>query len=85
MGQGATETIADGRWTAVLDHTGATGAQVMTKAVLADANGNTVTQTITRAYDVRWFHDPARTAARRRPDVGRRGATTRSGRRRTKG
>ncbi|MFD7963789.1 S8 family serine peptidase [Streptomyces zaomyceticus] len=55
---GATWTEAptrqtDGRWTAVLDHTGATGAQVMTKAVLTDAHGNAVTQTITRAYDVR--------------------------------
>ncbi|MFE7597799.1 S8 family serine peptidase [Streptomyces sp. NPDC057494] len=40
-------------WTAVLDHTGATGKQVMTKASFTDANGNAVTQTITRAYDVR--------------------------------
>lgn len=43
----------DGRWTAVLDHTGATGKQVTTKATFTDANGNAVTQTITRAYDVR--------------------------------
>lgn len=43
----------DGKWTAVLDHTGATGKQVMTKAEFTDANGNAVTQTITRAYDVR--------------------------------
>ncbi|MET9412233.1 hypothetical protein ABZX90_41995 [Streptomyces sp. NPDC002935] len=42
-----------GRWTAVLDHTGATGKQVMTKATFTDAKGNAVTQTITRAYDVR--------------------------------
>ncbi|MFE4621053.1 S8 family serine peptidase [Streptomyces sp. NPDC056747] len=42
-----------GTWTAVLDHTGATGKQVMTKASFTDANGNAVTQTITRAYDVR--------------------------------
>ncbi|SCF83047.1 S8 family serine peptidase [Streptomyces sp. Ncost-T10-10d] len=43
----------DGKWTAVLDHTGASGKQVMTKATFTDANGNAVTQTITRAYDVR--------------------------------
>ncbi|MET7386251.1 S8 family serine peptidase [Streptomyces sp. NPDC005529] len=43
----------DGKWTAVLDHTGATGKQVMTKATFTDAKGNAVTQTITRAYDVR--------------------------------
>ncbi|MEU9861378.1 S8 family serine peptidase [Streptomyces sp. NPDC047971] len=42
-----------GAWTAVLDHTGAAGKQVMTKAAFTDANGNGVTQTITRAYDVR--------------------------------
>ncbi|GGV88082.1 hypothetical protein GCM10015535_38590 [Streptomyces gelaticus] len=55
---GATWTQApteqqDGKWTAVLDHTGAAGKQVMTKATFTDANGNAVTQTITRAYDVR--------------------------------
>ncbi|MET9658243.1 S8 family serine peptidase [Streptomyces sp. NPDC006510] len=55
---GATWTKApteqhDGRWTAVLDHTGAAGKQVTTKATFTDANGNAVTQTITRAYDVR--------------------------------
>ncbi|MFJ2587584.1 S8 family serine peptidase [Streptomyces sp. NPDC087538] len=43
----------DGRWTALLDHTGASGKQVTMKATLTDANGNAVTQTITRAYDVR--------------------------------
>ncbi|MEU4085026.1 S8 family peptidase [Streptomyces aureus] len=42
-----------GKWTAVLDHTGAAGKQVMTKATFTDANGNAVTQTITRAYDIR--------------------------------
>ncbi|MET9904923.1 S8 family serine peptidase [Streptomyces sp. NPDC006446] len=42
-----------GKWTAVLDHAGAAGRQVMTKASFTDANGNAVTQTITRAYDVR--------------------------------
>lgn len=55
---GATWTQApteqrNGTWTAVLDHTGAAGKQVMTKATLTDAKGNAVTQTITRAYDVR--------------------------------
>ncbi|MFF9653437.1 S8 family serine peptidase [Streptomyces sp. NPDC014622] len=43
----------DDAWTAVLDHTGASGKQVMLKSTLTDANGNAVTQTITRAYDVR--------------------------------
>ncbi|MFD7622036.1 S8 family serine peptidase [Streptomyces sp. NPDC059802] len=43
----------DGHWTALLDHTGASGKQVMMKAAVTDANGNAVTQTITRAYDVR--------------------------------
>lgn len=43
----------DGKWTAVLDHTGASGKQVTMKATFTDANGNAVTQTIKRAYDVR--------------------------------
>ncbi|MCX4733690.1 S8 family serine peptidase [Streptomyces sp. NBC_01363] len=42
-----------GKWTAVLDHTGAAGKQVMLKATLTDSNGNAVTQNITRAYDIR--------------------------------
>ncbi|MFF0286573.1 hypothetical protein [Streptomyces sp. NPDC005262] len=42
-----------GKWTAVLDHTGAAGKQVTTKATFTDANGNAVTQTVIRAYDVR--------------------------------
>ncbi|MFD9426538.1 MULTISPECIES: hypothetical protein [unclassified Streptomyces] len=42
-----------GTWTATLDHTGATGKQVMLRATLTDSNSNSVTQTITRAYDVR--------------------------------
>ncbi|MFB7112541.1 S8 family serine peptidase [Streptomyces sp. NPDC056291] len=55
---GATWTTApteqrDGKWTAVLDHTGASGKQVTMKATFTDANGNAVTQTIKRAYDVR--------------------------------
>lgn len=43
----------DGKWTALLDHTGATGKQVTLKATLTDSENNAVTQTITRAYDVR--------------------------------
>ncbi|MFB7596755.1 S8 family serine peptidase [Streptomyces sp. NPDC056160] len=43
----------DGKWTALLDHTGAAGKEVTTKITLTDANGNAVTQTVTRAYDVR--------------------------------
>ncbi|WP_326767557.1 S8 family serine peptidase [Streptomyces sp. NBC_01591] len=43
----------DGHWTAVLDHTGASGKQVTMKSTFTDANGNAVTQTITRAYDIR--------------------------------
>ncbi|MFF9571092.1 S8 family serine peptidase [Streptomyces sp. NPDC014685] len=43
----------DGRWTAVLDHTGASGEKVTLKAAFTDAHGNAVTQTVTRAYDVR--------------------------------
>ncbi|MET9388257.1 S8 family serine peptidase [Streptomyces sp. NPDC002928] len=42
----------DGAWTAVLDHTGASGKPVTLKVTLTDANGNAVTQTVTRAYDV---------------------------------
>ncbi|MEU9314642.1 S8 family serine peptidase [Streptomyces sp. NPDC048295] len=43
----------NGRWTAVLDHTGASGKQVALRTTVTDANGNAVSQTITRAYDVR--------------------------------
>ena len=43
----------DGTWTATVDHTGATGKQVTLRTELTDANGNSVRQTITRAYDVR--------------------------------
>lgn len=56
--EGATWTEApveeqDGRWTAVLDHSGASAEQVMLKAAFTDADGNAVTQTVKRAYDVR--------------------------------
>ncbi|MGW1259516.1 S8 family serine peptidase [Streptomyces sp. NPDC002513] len=43
----------DGTWSAVLDHTGASGKQVTMRATFTDANGNAVTQTVKRAYDVR--------------------------------
>ena len=42
-----------GTWTAVVDHTGAAGSQVTLKVTLTDSHQNTVTQTITRAYDIR--------------------------------
>ncbi|WP_329213886.1 S8 family serine peptidase [Streptomyces sp. NBC_00683] len=55
---GATWTKAptaqrNGTWSAVLDHTGAAGKQVMLWVGLTDSHGNAVTQTVTRAYDVR--------------------------------
>ncbi|MFJ3901576.1 S8 family peptidase [Streptomyces sp. NPDC090025] len=40
-------------WTATVNHAGATGKQVTLKTQLTDANGNSVTQTVVRAYDVR--------------------------------
>lgn len=43
----------DGTWEAVVDHSGATGKQVTLRAELTDAEGNSVSQTVTRAYDVR--------------------------------
>ncbi|MGW0898936.1 S8 family peptidase [Streptomyces goshikiensis] len=42
-----------GRWTAVVDHAGASGRPVTLKLELTDANGASVSQTIDRAYDVR--------------------------------
>ncbi|MDT9692530.1 S8 family serine peptidase [Streptomyces sp. P9(2023)] len=42
-----------GDWTATVNHTGAAGKQVTLKTELTDANGNSVTQTVVRAYDVR--------------------------------
>ncbi len=42
-----------GSWTAVVDHAGASGKPVSLKVELTDANGVSVTQTVTRAYDVR--------------------------------
>ncbi|MFH8724697.1 S8 family peptidase [Streptomyces termitum] len=40
-------------WSATVNHAGATGKQVTLKTELTDANGNSVTQTVVRAYDVR--------------------------------
>ncbi|MEV5977463.1 S8 family serine peptidase [Streptomyces sp. NPDC052114] len=55
---GATWTAADtaekgGKWSATVDHAGASGKQVRLKAEMTDARGNSVTQTVARAYDVR--------------------------------
>ncbi|WOX25840.1 S8 family peptidase [Streptomyces solicathayae] len=43
----------NGTWTATVDHAAAAGKQVTLRAELTDANGNSVRQTVTRAYDVR--------------------------------
>ncbi|MFG3365149.1 S8 family serine peptidase [Streptomyces sp. NPDC048156] len=43
----------DGKWSATVNHAGAAGKQVTLKAQLTDSKGNSVTQTVTRAYDVR--------------------------------
>ncbi|MFG2622653.1 S8 family serine peptidase [Streptomyces sp. NPDC048507] len=44
---------AGGRWTAVVNHAGASGKPVSLRVELTDANGATVTQTVERAYQVR--------------------------------
>ncbi|WP_338701826.1 S8 family serine peptidase [Streptomyces sp. Q6] len=44
---------ADGRWTATVNHAAASGKQVTLRTTLTDAKGASVTQTVTRAYDVR--------------------------------
>jgi hypothetical protein len=49
----ATTRQENGTWIAVVDHTGATGQPVSLRVELTDSNGNTVTQTVIRAYDVR--------------------------------
>ncbi|MFF0479559.1 PA domain-containing protein, partial [Streptomyces sp. NPDC004284] len=46
-------TQQGGGWTATVNHAGATGKQVTLKTELTDAEGNSVTQTVIRAYDVR--------------------------------
>ncbi|WP_217145694.1 S8 family serine peptidase [Streptomyces sp. AC627_RSS907] len=51
-----TEAATDqhgGVWSATVDHAGASGKQVTVKVALTDTKGNSVTQTVTRAYDVR--------------------------------
>lgn len=48
-----TERQDDGSWKAVVNHSAATGKPVTLKAILTDANGTSVTQIVTRAYDVR--------------------------------
>ncbi|MFK0201943.1 S8 family peptidase [Streptomyces lavendulae] len=42
-----------GRWTAVVNHAGASGKPVSLKVEMTDAKGATVTQTVERAYGVR--------------------------------
>ncbi|MFJ3586879.1 S8 family serine peptidase [Streptomyces sp. NPDC090127] len=42
-----------GTWTATVHHAGASGRPVTLKTELTDAQGNSVTQTVVRAYDVR--------------------------------
>lgn len=42
-----------GTWTATVDHAGAAGEQVTLKSELTDTKGNSVSQTVVRAYDVR--------------------------------
>ncbi|MFD3942548.1 S8 family serine peptidase [Streptomyces sp. NPDC058579] len=42
-----------GTWTATVNHAGAAGKPVTLKTELTDAKGNSVTQTVVRAYDVR--------------------------------
>ncbi|MFI7383851.1 S8 family serine peptidase [Streptomyces sp. NPDC049813] len=44
-----------GAWSATVGHAGAGGRQVTLKVRLTDSRGNAVTQTVTRAYDVRQF------------------------------
>ncbi|MFI7320062.1 S8 family peptidase [Streptomyces venezuelae] len=42
-----------GKWSATVNHAGASGKPVRLKTRLTDAHGNSVTQTVARAYDVR--------------------------------
>ncbi|WP_432198948.1 hypothetical protein [Streptomyces sp. bgisy027] len=42
-----------GTWSATENHSGATGKQASIRSVLTDAHGASVTQSVTRAYDVR--------------------------------
>ncbi|MGW2560370.1 S8 family peptidase [Streptomyces sp. NPDC001514] len=47
------EQQSAGAWTATVDHAGMSGQPVTLKVELTDANDNSVTQTVERAYDVR--------------------------------
>ncbi|MYW64243.1 S8 family serine peptidase [Streptomyces sp. SID8379] len=49
----ATTSRRNGKWTATVDHAGASGEQVTVRAQLTDSHGNAVSQTVERAYDVR--------------------------------
>ncbi|MEU6769402.1 S8 family serine peptidase [Streptomyces sp. NPDC046853] len=49
----AKTSAVKGKWTATVDHAGASGKQVWLRTRLTDANGSSVTQTVARAYDVR--------------------------------
>lgn len=49
----AKTSASGGKWTATVDHAGASGKQVRLRTELTDANGSSVTQTVARAYDVR--------------------------------
>ncbi|MFH8489527.1 S8 family peptidase [Streptomyces longisporoflavus] len=49
----ADTSVSEGKWTATVHHAGASGKQVWLRAELKDANGSSVTQTVSRAYDVR--------------------------------
>ncbi|MFJ6792665.1 S8 family peptidase [Streptomyces sp. NPDC091268] len=42
-----------GKWTATVNHAGASGKAVTLKVELTDTNGASVTQTVARAYDIR--------------------------------
>ncbi|MFD9337652.1 S8 family serine peptidase [Streptomyces sp. NPDC060028] len=42
-----------GKWTATVNHAGASGKPVTLKVELTDTNGASVTQTVARAYDIR--------------------------------
>ncbi|MFG2333369.1 S8 family serine peptidase [Streptomyces sp. NPDC048604] len=46
-------TQQGGEWIATVNHADASGKPVTLKSELTDANGNSVTQTVVRAYDVR--------------------------------
>ncbi|MGW5863309.1 S8 family peptidase [Streptomyces sp. NPDC055239] len=49
----AKTSVAGGKWTATVNHAGASGKHVRLRTELTDANGSSVTQTVARAYDVR--------------------------------